>query len=200
MSQTMPSEGLPPFVLAGVCAGLAGLLTFLLIHHFWIQPIWFIAPVGVVIAGAGGVVVGWSYAEILVSLPPRPWTFLALTAVIAVILAPSIILAQLTPPLIDLATFSLPPQAGPRAALAFIFELIMTAVIIGGAAGWYLGHTRRAMVATAIAGLVYALGPGHNIPFLGHTPAVGKGLALLLAVTLVAAFVLVEANAALFKR
>jgi hypothetical protein len=31
-----------PFLTAGVCAGVAGLLTFLLIHHFWIQPIWFI--------------------------------------------------------------------------------------------------------------------------------------------------------------
>jgi len=70
---------------------------------------------------------------------------------------------------------------------------------VGGLAGWLLGHTLRAAMATALAGLVFALGPGHNIPFLGSTPAVGKGLVLLLAITLVSALVLVETSAGLVK-
>lgn len=187
------------FLIAGVCAGVAGLLTFLVIHHFWIQPIWFVAPIGLVIAGIGGLAVGWSYAEIHTSLPSRPWTFLAMTAIIGVILAPSILLAQFRPPLLEVATFSIPPLGGPRLALHFIAELVMTAVIIGASAGWFLGRTPQAAIATAVAGLVYALGPGHNIPFLGNTPAVGKGLILLLVITLVSSFVLVEVSAGLLK-
>ncbi len=192
-------DSMTPFLIAGVCAGVAGLLTFLLIHHFWIQPIWFIAPVGLLIAGLGGLAVGWSYAEIYTALPPRPWTFLAVTAIIGVILAPSILLAQFRAPLFDVATFSIPPQGGPRAAIHFVSELVLTAVIVGAVIGWLLGHTPQATIATAIAGLVYALGPGHNIPLLGNTPAVGKGIILLLVITLVAALVLVEVSAGLTR-
>jgi hypothetical protein len=36
----------------------------------------------------------------------------------------------------------------------------------------------------ALAGLLLALGPGHNIPFLGNTPAVGKEIPLLTAIGL----------------
>jgi len=46
-----------------------------------------------------------------------------------------------------------------------------------------------------VAGFVFALGPGHNIPFIGGTPGVGKELAIMTAVTLVAALVLVEGHA-----
>lgn len=188
-----------PFLVAGVCAGVAGLLTFLIIHHFWIQPIWYITPIGLLIAALGGLAVGWSYAEIYVSLPPRPWTFLAVTAMIGVILVPSIVLAELRTPLLDMATFSVPPQGGPRLALHFISELVLTAVIVGAAVGWFLGRTPQATIATAVAGLVYALGPGHNIPLLGNTPAVGKGLLLLLVITLISSLVLVEVSAFLIK-
>ena len=31
-------------LIAGLLAGIAGLLVFLTIHHFWIRPIWFILP------------------------------------------------------------------------------------------------------------------------------------------------------------
>jgi hypothetical protein len=188
-----------PFLIAGVCAGVAGLLAFLIIHHFWIQPIWFIAPVGLVIAGLGGLAVGWSYAEIYTALPPRPWTFLAVTAILAVILAPSIVLAEFRDPLLDTATFSIPPHGGQRVALHFVTELVLTALIAGAAAGWFIGRTPRAALATALAGLAYALGPGHNIPLLGSTPAVGKGLVLLLGITLVSAIVLVELSAGLLE-
>jgi hypothetical protein len=62
-------------------------------------------------------------------------------------------------------------------------------------AAWRLGHPRQAALATALAGLVFALGPRHNIPFLGSTPATGKGIALLAAIILVSAVVLVEGEA-----
>lgn len=185
--------------MAGVCAGVAGLSAFLVIHHFGIMPIWFIAPIGLVIASLGGLAVGWSYAEIHAALPPRPWTFLAVVAVISVILAPSILLAQLRSPLIDTTTSTILPQGSVRAIVHYVFELIVTATLMGAVVGWLLGHSRQAAFATAVAGLVFALGPGHNIPALGNTPAVGKGLLLLLAITLVSAFVLVEVSARLLN-
>ena len=186
-------------LIAGSLSGIAGLLVFLVIHHFWIRPIWFILPVGLMIAGFGGLAAGWSYTEIKTGLPPRPWAALALVAVIGVILAPSVLLAQLRQPLINITTGIIPPEEAGRVTLHFVLELLITAGVVGGLAGWLLGHTLRAAMATALAGLVFALGPGHNIPFLWSTPAVGKGLVLLLAITLVSALVLVETSAGLVK-
>jgi hypothetical protein len=188
-----------PFLIAGVIASLAGLLVFLVIHHFLILPIWFIVPPGLVIAVLGGLAVGWSYHEIRPGLPPRPWTALALALLIGLILAPSIVLAQLRPPLLNAATFAIPPGEGPRVAVRFLLELVLTSFIVGGAAGWFLGHTPLAALSTAIAGVAFAIGPGHNIPLLGNTLGAGKGLALLAAIILVSAFVLVESVSYLSK-
>ena len=185
--------------VAGLLSGVAGLAVFLIIHHFWIKPIWFILPPGLFIAGLGGLAVGWSYAEIRVGLPPRPWTALAIVVLIFAILAPAIILAQLREPTLDLSTFTIPRENAARAALVFVVDLLVTATIVGALAGWLIGRTQSGMIATAIAGFVFALGPGHNIPFLGNTPVVGKGLLLLLAIIVVSAIVLVEASAALGK-
>ena len=45
-------------VMAGVLAGIAGLLAFLVLHALWIVPIWSILPVGLLVAGGGGLAVG----------------------------------------------------------------------------------------------------------------------------------------------
>ena len=47
-----------PYLIAGILASMAGLLVFLVIHYFWIRPIWFILPAGAPIAAIGGLVVG----------------------------------------------------------------------------------------------------------------------------------------------
>lgn len=182
-------------VLAGPFAGSAGLLAFLVIHHFWIRPIWFILPVGLAVAILGGLAVGWAYTEIRVGLPRRPWTALALSAVISIILAPSIGLAQLRPPPIDIVTGVIPPGQTGHVVLTFVMELAVTATVMGGVLGWLLGRTLRASAAMALAGFVFALGPGHNIPFLGGTPGASKGIVLLVASVVVAAVVLVEGQA-----
>ncbi len=190
---------MPAELTAGVLSGFAGLMTFLVIHHFWIRPIWFITPVGLVIAGLGGLAAGWAYAEIRLGLPGRPWTSLAMVGVIGAMLAPSILIAELREPIFDFSTGTIPPGQGGRAALHFVLELVVTAAAVGALAGWVLAHTRGASLATAVAGVAFALGPGHNIPFLGNSPAAGKGLALLLAITVVSAVVLVEAHAWLMR-
>jgi membrane associated rhomboid family serine protease len=67
-------------LIAGLLAGITGLLVFLVIHHLWIKPIWFILPLGLVIAAAGGLAAGWAYSELLPGLPRRPWTIFALAS------------------------------------------------------------------------------------------------------------------------
>jgi hypothetical protein len=86
-------------LIAGVLAGIAGLLVFLVLHHLWIMPIWFILPAGLVVAAAGGLAAGWAYSELLPGLPARPWTIFAWAALVGLTLAPSIVLGKLRPPL-----------------------------------------------------------------------------------------------------
>jgi hypothetical protein len=187
-------------LIAGLLSGIAGLLVFLTIHHFWIKPIWFILPPGLVIAALGGLAIGWSYAEIKAGLPPRPWTSLAVFVLVTTTLTPAILLAQLRPPLIDISTGVAPDGKVGIVIARFVIELLLTATAVGGLVGWWLGHTGRAALATALAGFVFALGPGHNIPFLGNTPAVGKGIVLLVIIIFISAAVLVESQAELTRQ
>jgi hypothetical protein len=188
-------------VIAGLSAGITGLLVFLVIHHLWIKPIWFILPIGLAIATAGGLAVGWAYGELLPGLPRRPWTIFAWFALIGLTLAPAVGIAQLRPPLFTgtgmnvIATVSI-----TQAAVIFVRDLLLPAAVIGGLAGWLIGRTKRAALATALAGFVFALGPGHNVPFLGNQPVTGKGIILLIATVLAASIVLVEGHAALRNR
>lgn len=194
----MSNEKAP--LIAGMLAGAAGLLAFLVIHHLWIKPIWFILPLGLVIAVIGGLAVGWAYGELLPGLPARPWTILAWVALIGLTLLPAILLAQLRPPVFTRTgeNVTLTVSVG-RAVFIFVFDLLLMATVIGGLGGWLIGRTRRAAFATALAGFVFALGPGHNVPFLGNQPATGKGIILLIAIVLTASIVLVEGHAALIR-
>jgi hypothetical protein len=188
-------------LIAGMLAGTAGLLVFLMIHHMWIKPIWFILPVGLVIAVSGGLAVGWAYRELLPGLPARPWTILAWVALIGLTLLPAIVLAQLRPPVFTGTGMNVIASVSvAQAAVIFVRDLLLPATVIGGVGGWLIGRTRRAAVATALAGFVFALGPGHNVPFLGNQPATGKGIILLIAIVLTASSVLVEGHAALIRR
>jgi hypothetical protein len=188
-------------LIAGLSAGITGLLVFLVIHHLWIKPIWFILPIGLAIAASGGLAVGWAYGELLPSLPRRPWTTFIWFGLIGLTLAPAVVIAQLRPPLFTgkgmnvTATVSI-----AQAAVIFVRDLLLPAAVIGGLAGWLIGRTKRAALATALAGFVFALGPGHNVPFLGNQPATGKGIILLTAIVLAASIALVEGHAALRNR
>jgi len=192
-------------VQAGVLAGMAGLATFLLIHHVLIVPIWFITPVGAVLAAVGGVAVGTAYADLLPHLPRRPWTVIAVFVLIGAVLLPAIALAQLWGPMFVMGgdggngggTLLV---SGKDAAVRVVLGLVGTTVVAGAVLGWLLTRSRRAAARLAAAGLVLALGPGHNIPMLGGTPAVAKEFVILATVAGVASLVLVEANARLVRR
>ncbi len=190
----MPTKPIGASLIGGILSGIVGLFVFLTIHHFWIAPIWFILPPGLLIATLGGLAVGWAYREIRAGLPPRPWTSLAVFMLIGTILAPSIILAQFLPSVVDMSAGMLVGTTG-ELITRFVLELFLTAAVVGALAGWLLARTWRGALATAIAGLAFALGPGHSIPVLGNTPVVGKELVLLVAIALTSSVALVETDA-----
>jgi hypothetical protein len=107
------------------------------------------------------------------------------------------LLAELRQPMFNVSAAGVANLAMgvPEAVMHFIGELLLTSSITGGLLGWWLGRTRRAAFAMAMAGFVFALGPGHNIPFIGGTPGVGKEIAIMAAVVLVSAITLVEGYA-----
>jgi hypothetical protein len=188
-------------LIAGMSAGATGLLVFLVIHHLWIKPIWFILPIGLAIAAIGGLAVGWAYGELLPGLPGRPWTTFAWFGLIGLTLAPAVVIAQLRPPLFSGTGDNVISNISVvQAAVIFVCDLLLPAAVIGGLAGWLIRRTKRAVLATALAGFVFALGPGHNVPFLGNQPATGKGIILLVAIVLAASIVLVEGHAAMIYR
>ena len=181
---------------AGAIAGVGGLAVFLVLHHLWIVPIWFIAPVGAVMAAIGGAAVGAAYGELLPRLPPRPWTSLWVMASVAAILTPSFVAVELSGPIyaMGLGGEGTLLVSAPEALTTFVVGLVGTATLTGAALGATIGRTRRAAAKMALAGLALALGPGHNIPLLGGTPAAVKELAVLAIVVGVASLVLVESQ------
>src|SRR5579859_4298901 len=179
-------------LIAGAISGEVGLLVFLTIHYFWIVPIWFILPVGAPFACIGGLVVGWSYAEIRQRFPAARWHILAGFGIMAATLAPAIVLAQILPPVVDVRAGRLVGTTN-ELIVRFVFALFVPAILVGVLEGWALLRTRRGATAMALAGLVLAIGPGHNIPFLGNTPAVGKEIPLLTAIGLASSVALATA-------
>jgi hypothetical protein len=138
---------------------------------------------------------GWAYTQLRPALPQSRLAALVMMVVVTVILLPAILLAQLRPTLfIETPTGALPTEPIPVLIMRFVAELLATTTIVGGLIGWWLRRTGRAVAATALASFLFALGPGHNIPFLGGTPGVGTELALLAAVIIVSTLVLVETH------
>jgi hypothetical protein len=181
-----------PSVVGGVVAAVASLLVFLVVHHLWIKPIWFIALPGLLIAALGGAALGWAYSFIARAMPDRPWSWLAVLAIIVAVLLPGALLSLTHGPLFDLKTASIPPGQGGRVALRFALELVVPAIIVGYALGAWLGGSTKAALAMGLAGLALALGPGHNVPMFGTNPAAIKGFVLLGLSILPVPIILVE--------
>jgi hypothetical protein len=188
-------------LFSGAVSGLASLLVFMVVHVIWITPIWFVLPLGIVLAGGGGMVVSWAYTETKHRLPPPPWTVLAVAAIVFATLLPAFALAQLHPLLIDLDGTLLVKI--PVLVRHFILDLLVTAFATGALIGWWLGRSKRAALATGMAGVTFALGPGHNTAVVTLEPGVAglalKMLALMGIVIFVAAIVLVYGQVLLEK-
>ena len=193
----MVGQDRDPAVTAGIAAGLAGLVAFLVLHAAWIVPIWFIAPVGAALAAGGGAVVGAAYGELLPRLPGGFMRTVVVFVGACLMLLPAWLVGQLFGPI-----YAMGSNGGGRLLVApgeavavFMFGLFGTATLTGAVVGLLVGRTRRAAGWTALAGLVLALGPGHNIPILGATPVVAKELTILAVVAGVAVAVLVQGHA-----
>lgn len=189
-------------MVAGMVAGLAGLTVFLLIHQAWIVPIWFIAPMGAIMASLGGAAVGASYGELQEHLPHRPWRAFAVAAIYAGVLVPAVVFAEFTGPIFVMAADGGGRLTVPGSvAMADVAVGLLGATALSGAIlGAWIGRTRRASALCALAGLALAVGPGHNIPLLGGTAAVAKELTIIGVALVVASVVLVEVDARLAPR
>src|SRR5436190_7983022 len=144
----MKGKTMPSALIAGLLSGIVGLLVFLTIHHFWIKPIWFMLPPGLFIAALGGLAVGWAYSEIRNVLPLRPWTSIAVFSLVAAMLIPAILLAQLRPPPLDISNGSIIDGSSTSLVIVrFALELLLTATLVGAFLGWLLGHTPQAALA-----------------------------------------------------
>ncbi|MEW5990598.1 MAG: hypothetical protein AB1736_04515 [Chloroflexota bacterium] len=193
--------GAPP-VRAGGLAGIAGLATFLVLHHAWIVPIWFIAPAGALVAAGVGAAVGSAYGELLPHLPPRPWTAIAVSIGMGVVLLPAFAIAELLGAAGSAAVGAggMLVIPGSEAATRFVIGLLLPTTIAGAGGGWLIARSRRAAWTTGLATFAFALGPGHNIPFLGATAAVAEEVVIVGAVVVTASVVLMESHAWLTRR
>ena len=122
---------------------------------------------------------------------------MAVAAVFAGTLVPSILVAQLRGPIFAMGADGGGALLVPAtdALLDILVGLFGVSAVTGAALGSLIGRSHHAARTTMAAAVALALGPGHNIPLLGGTPAVGKELAILGAVVVVAAVVLVETGA-----
>jgi hypothetical protein len=188
-------------LISGALSGLASLLVFMIVHAIWITPIWFVMPLGIVLALGGGMVVSWAYSEIKRRLPPPPWAVLAIAGIVFATLLPAFALAQLHPLFFSLDGTLLVKV--PVLIRHFILDLLVTAFAMGALIGWWLGRSKRSALATGLAGVMFALGPGHNTAFVTLVPGVGglalKMLALMAVIIFVAAVVLVYGQELLLK-
>jgi hypothetical protein len=100
---------------------------------------------------------------------------------------PGFVLGYLREPLIDMATVTIPPDRTRAAVAAFVVELFLTAALLGGLIGWGLRREARSAGVMALAAVLFALGPGHNIPFFPGTPGGVKLWAIMGAFILAAA-------------
>jgi hypothetical protein len=160
--------------------------------------IWFIAPLGAVFAGVGRIVIGRAYGELKSALPQGILRVGSVIVAAAAALLPSIPLAELREPLFTPSSGDPVLSVGVKQAdLHFIPKRPLPAALIGAGLGRHASRTHRAALSVASASLVFALGPVHNIPFLGGTPAAGLGWAILFAVVICASIVLVGIDSAL---
>jgi hypothetical protein len=181
------------YIASGIIAGIMGLLIFLIIHYFTITPIWFILPVGILLAAGGGAAVGWAFAELRSHLLANAiWSALLLAGMLTLTQVPGFLIGQRFGPVVDIQTESILQGMTTEIVRRFVFDLIFMAGFVGGLLGWLVGRTRRAAVAMATAGMGFAVGPGHNIPFfvgIGFTAA-GKMLVIMAMVILASGFTL----------
>jgi hypothetical protein len=176
--------------LAGVAAGLTGLLAFLGLHHLLILPIWGVAPLGIPVAALGGLAVAWAFESLRPRLPANGW--LAAFAFVGLLLltqAASFAVSAVQRPLADFIILNTQVLPGFERLVytRAVVEMLVVPVLVGGAIGWLLGRSRQAAGRMALAALAFALGPGHNTAFFAGVPAAADTLWLLMLGTVLAA-------------
>ncbi len=155
------------YALAGGAAGAFGFLAFLIIHHFLIMPIWFIAGFGIIVAIPTGMLVGWAFEAMQVRLPRNPFAaILIFSALLTLVLALSFFVSSQQSPIENMLFGGNRLRPGFEVAIAsrFAIDLFLVSAAGGAALGWLIGRSRQAAGRMAAAALAFAAGPGHNVP------------------------------------
>jgi hypothetical protein len=172
----------------GAISGIAGLLTFLIVHHFTIRPIWFILPPGLVLAVGGGVAIAWAFELLQPRLSANIFiASLALAALLTLTQVPGFLIGSTREPILDMSSATLLPGTGMQAAGRFAIDLFLTAAVSGALIGWGLAGSAAAGGRLALAAVAFSIGPGHNIPFFAGTTGAGKMWAIMGLVIFVSA-------------
>ena len=185
-------------IALGIMSGIVCLVVFLTIHAIWIVPIWNVALIGVFIAGGGGALSARCCLVVHRLMPVRPLSWFVIFGMVAIPLAPCIILATVLPPLLESENGQIVhPINVPWLVGGFFVNLLIPAAVVGAAMGWRIARRRSAVALFAGMGLLMAVGPGHNLPlfglFSGATgPQLFKAIVLTFVPMAVAAVVLWE--------
>jgi hypothetical protein len=172
----------------GAISGIAGLLTFLIVHHFTIRPIWFILPPGLLLAVGGGVAIAWAFELLQPRLSANIFiASLALAALLTLTQVPGFLIGSTREPILDMTSATLLPGTGRQAASRFAIDLFLTAAVSGALIGWGLAGSAAAGGRLALAAVAFSIGPGHNIPFFAGTIGAGKMWAIMGLVIFVSA-------------
>jgi hypothetical protein len=173
---------------AGAIAGIAGLGAFLVIHALWIVPIWFIAPLGFLIAAGGGMAVGWAWHVHRQHLPNgTPARALVLFVAAIVVLLPSEPVAIAFAPSDPRVLAAMSQDMAMNYLLTQLVIYGALAGLLGAIAGGLLTRTWQAAAVTALAATAFGIGIGHNAPLFGNSWLAPKMWVIMLSATAVAA-------------
>ncbi len=191
------APGAQAAVTAGVAAGILGLVVFLGVHALWITPIWSVVPFGVFAAGLAGAGVGWAYHHLRARFGRSSVAVLVLSGTMLAATAPAQVGAWLRPPIRSSQDFD--AVFGALEISWVVAELTVAPFAVAGLLGWWVLRERSGALALALAGSGFALTMGHNVPFVGSSPATAKMWAIMALSSLAGAVTLVTVEAALRK-
>lgn len=157
------------------------------------MPIWFIAPLGIVVAALAGLLVAWAFEALRPRLPHNTWlAVLAFVALLTLTQLAAYAVSSVQHPFIDYlwgGNRVLPGFEGVVYS-RFAVDLFVTSAVAGALAGWLVGRSKQAAGRMAVAALGFAVGPGHNTPFFAGVAASTSTLwALMLGAIVVAGVV-----------
>jgi len=155
-------------LIAGIVAGVAGMVVYVVLRSAWVEPAWEAAAVALPLAALSGAAIGWARYETREALSQGVWSATALATALLLVVAPAFVIQAARSP----------QEAGSSSYR--VAELAVGAAIVGSLLAYL--PTRRAAAAWtgAVGAVTYALTFGLDVPFVDASLADVARLGLLL--------------------